>query len=323
MIHRRIIGLMLLWLLAAAPPAAFGGPGGCLRLKQKAEIATLAYSLKDIAELDGLAPPLQNRLAGVRIGRTPRPGQWTQVTQSEIAAVLERARPGVTRGFRWQGPAYIRIRGGGVLCDMERLRQSARDLLLDRLQAKYEQVAVRPVGEPKPVVAAAGRVSFQPRLSPGGMLKKRMAVWVDVFVDGRRFQTVPVWFDVSVRAPVWVARRPIARKQEVPADGVVQCVRDIAGLGGDPLTAASLQGLRAVRKLPSGAILAAEDVEPIPAVSQGEEITVYAGRGSVRLQVKAVALTDGRVSQQIMVKNPGSGESFRATVIGTRQAMVN
>lgn len=323
MIHRRFIWLMLLCLLAPPPSAVFGGAGGRLRLKRKAEIATLTYDLGEIAELDGLTSPLQRRLAGVPIGRTPRPGLWTQVTQSEVAAVLEKSRPGVTRSIQWQGPAFIRIRGGGVLCDMEQLRQSARDMLLDRLQAKYEQVTVQPVGAPKPVVTADGRVSFHPRLSRNGRLKKRMAVWVDIFVDGRQFQTVPVWFGVTVRMPVWVVRQPIGEKQEVPADGVIQHVHDIAGLGGEPLTAASLQGLRAVRRLSSGTILTAEDVEPIPAVSQGEVITVYAGHGSVRLQIKAVALADGRVSQQIMVKNPGSGESFRATVIGTRQAKVN
>lgn len=322
--RRTMIWLMIFGVLAAAPPPqALAGSEGHLRFKKRAEIAKSTYDLGDIAVLDGLSQQLKSRLAGAEIGRTPRPGLWTQVTQSEVAAVLERDLPGVGRRLQWQGPAFIRIRGNGVRCDMGLLQQSARDVLLERLQGKYDQVSIHPVGELKPVVTTAGRVSFHPKLSPGSRLQKRMAVWVDVRVDGRHFQTVPVWFAVTVRMPVWVAQRPISPKQEVPRESVAQDVRDIAGLASDPLTATSLHGLRAARKLSSGKIITTEDVEPIPAVSKGEVITVYASYGTVRLQVKAVALTDGRLSQQIVVKNPGSGESFRATVIGKKLAMVN
>lgn len=310
-------------LSVAYPANARSGNEGVMRFKATAEIMTHIYVLEDIVDLEGLAPQRKVHLANVEIGKTPRPGQWTQVTQTQVFAALVQRLPGLARGLRWEGPAFIRIRGGGVRCDMDALKQSAYRYLLDRLRRQYDQVAIQIAGEPRPVITTVGRVTFHPKVPQVRHVNKRIPVWVDILVEGRHFQTVPLWFDVSVHLPVWVAQKDLAPKEPMATDSVIQRLENISGLGGEPLKASSVAGLRAVHKLAAGMIITAEDVEPIPAVSQGDLITVYAVHGKVRLQVKAVALADGRVSDRIEVQNPGSGESFRATVIGTKQAMVN
>jgi flagella basal body P-ring formation protein FlgA len=206
---------------------------------------------------------------------------------------------------------------------MRALKQSALCYLQNRLGEQYDDASVRMVGELKPVITAAGRVSFHPKMSRALRLRKRMPVWVGIHVEGKHFQTLPLWFGVRVQRPVWVVQKKLDPKAPVTADSVEKSIQDIAGLDGEPLREASLDGLRAVRPLAEGKILTTEDVAPMPAVSQGDVITVIAGHGTVRLWVKAVALADGKVSQLIDVQNLNSGESFRATVIGTKQAMVN
>jgi flagella basal body P-ring formation protein FlgA len=294
-----------------------------LRFRDKVDVVTPTYTLKDIVELDRLADPLKGRLANVQIGLAPRPGQWTQVTQVEVAAVLESDLPGVTRNLPWRGPAYVRIRGGGVRCDMTALQQAAQSFLLDQLGKRYDDVTVRLVSKPRPVIAAAGKATFSPKMSPVWRLSKRMPVWVDVLVAGRHFQTVPLWFEVAARMPVWVVQSELRRKQSITVNSVKKCLRDIVGLEGKPLSTDSLEGMRTVRELTPGTILSTDLVEPIPAVSRGEMISVAVSHGGVHLQVKAIALTDGRISQQIVVKNPGSGGIFRAKVIDIKKAMVN
>jgi flagella basal body P-ring formation protein FlgA len=294
-----------------------------LRFKDKVDVVTPTYALKDIVELDRLVDPLKGRLANVEVGLAPRPGQWTQVTQVEVAAVLESALPGATRHLQWKGPAYVRIRGGGVRCDMTALQQAAQGFLLDQLGKRYDDVTVRPASTPRSVIVAAGEVTFAPKMSPAWRLHKRMPVWVDVLVTGRHFQTLPLWFEVTARMPVWVVQSELRRKQAITVNSVKKCFRDITGLDGKPLSMVSLEGMRTVRKLTPGTILSTDLVEPIPAVSRGEMISVVASHGSVQLQVKAMALMDGRISQLIVVKNPVSGGTFRAKVIDIKKAMVN
>jgi flagella basal body P-ring formation protein FlgA len=311
----------LLAVLPCAVTLAWGD--GVLRLKETVEITAATYTLEDIVTLEGFPEEQKGLLERVDIGQTPRPGQWMHVTQTQIAAVLENVSPGITRKIQWQGPGFVRIRGGGVRCDRRALKQSALCFLQHRLREQYDDVSVRLVGEPRPVITTAGRVSFHPKMSRALRLRKRMPVWVDIHVEGEHFQTLPLWFDVSVQMPVWVVQRNLDPKAPMTADSVKKSIRDIAGLDGEPLRKASLDGLRTVRPLAQGKILTTDDVAPIPAVSRGDVITVIAGHGMVRLWVKAVALADGTVSQLIDVQNPNSGESFRATVIGTKKAMVN
>lgn len=320
----RSLILVFSTLLSVTPCAAtFAWGDGVLRLKETVEITAATYTLKDIVTLEGFPEGQKGLLEKVAVGQTPRPGQWMHVTQTEIAAALENVSPGITRYIQWQGPGFARIRGGGVRCDMRALKQSAFCFLQNRLRQQYDDISVRFVGELKPVITTAGRVSFHPKMSRALRLRKRMPVWVDIHVEGKHFQTLPLWFDVRVQRPVWVAQKKLDPKAPLTADSIEKSIRDIAGLDGEPLRGASLDGLRTVRPLAEGKILTTDDVAPIPAVSQGDVITVMAGHGMVRLWVKAVALADGKVSQLIDVQNPNSGESFRATVIGTKKAMVN
>lgn len=318
------VGWALCVMLLALPTwAAMADNPVLIQLRGEALVMARTYGLADIAEPGSIDPALKEQLCGVEIGRTPRPGQLTQVTRFEMTALLEKALPGISERLRWGGPVFVRVRGGGTPCDVEALQQSAYQLLLSWLQQRYGQGSAQRVGEPKPVMVPAGNVTFRPKLSATGRLVKRMPVWVDVLVDGEHFQTVPIWFAVSVQAPALVVKGAMKRYQELSPGDVEETILDIASLNDEPLQKSSLPGKRIVHDLEAGAVITAGDVEPMPDVRRGELITVYAHQGAVSLTVKGIALMDGHVSQQITVRNPGNGESYRAVVIGKDQARVN
>jgi flagella basal body P-ring formation protein FlgA len=294
-----------------------------IKLKGEALVFSRVYTLKDIAELGPTTSLNREKLTALEMGFTPRPGQLAKVPRFEVATRLEREFPGFSERLRWEGADVVQIRGTGVRLDAEALHHSARKALIAWIPPRYKHVSVQRLGKPISIVVPRGEVRFQPKLSAITKLKKRIPVWVDVLVDGQHFQTVPIWFAVSVDAQALAAKGAMDKKHELSANDVVERVIDIAGLADDPLDKLALEGQRLVRRLEAGEVVTVADVEPIPAVSQGELITVYARHGSVSLAVTGIALNDGDISQLIEVKNPGSGESYQALVIGQKKARVN
>lgn len=281
------------------------------------------YTLGDVAEPGAIDTGVFDRFSAVVLGVTPRPGQMARVTRFDVDARMEQELPGISKRLRWEERPYVQIRGGGVRCDPEVLEQAAHRMLLEMLQSKYDKVFIDCVGKPKELVVPEGKLTFQPKILTEAKLNKRMQVWVDVFVDGQHFHTLPIWFAVSVKVPVLVARNNLEKGRPLALVDVTQTISDIADLNGVPLASSDISEKRTTKPIVVGAVLVATDVGPIPAVCQGELISVFARCGSVSLEVKGIALSDGDVSQIIEVKSPESGESYRAMVLGKKQARVN
>lgn len=318
--HFSLIIIVLLLAFLVSPAEA--DDTVVVLFKHEVRITKSTYKLADIAELNKVESALRNQLSEVEIGRTPRPGQLTQITQSELTALLEHIFPGITMHLRWEGPAFVRVRGSGVRCEAGALRRSAYQLLFGWLKVHYEQVSLQVVGEPEPIIIPEGEVEFHPKLSAATRLGKRMPVWVDVLVDGQHYQTVPIWFAVSVPASVLMVKSAMAKHQELSQKDVVEKTFDIARLSGDPLYKGDLVGKRIVHYMKAGDVITMTDVETVPMVSQGDLVTAFAHYGSVSLAAEGIALMDGNVSQIIEVRNPGSGETYNARVIGNNQVRV-
>ncbi|MCP4506530.1 MAG: flagellar basal body P-ring formation protein FlgA [Fuerstiella sp.] len=229
----------------------------------------------------------------------------------------------MSQRLRWDGPTSVRVRGGGVAADVDALRRAAQATLSNWLDERFEQTTLKGVGTLKKMTVPVGEIVFRPRVRLGQRLRKRIPVWVDVLVDKQHFQTVPVWFAVSVQAPVLMLKQAFDKHHQLQIEDVTEAVLDITTLKAVPVVKGSLLTKRLSRAMDDGSVLTEDDVELTPAVSQGQLITVFAQHGGVSLISKGIALADGAVQQTIAVRNPDSGESYRAMVIGNEQARVN
>lgn len=309
------------WVASLTPAPAYAA--AIIELRPEAEIASRTYGLADISALDKVDGDMRRRLSQVVIGRTPRPGQLAQISRFELNAILEQKMPRLSEHLQWSGASLVRVRGAGVSCDVEALGQKAYRHLQSRLERDFDNVSIEMVSRPESLIVPTGEVTFHPRLSPAVRLKRRMPVMVDVKVDGGHFQTLPVWFAVSVHEPVLVMKAATAKGQQVSSRDVIREVREVTGFAGQPVKMEQLNGLRLVRDLAAGQELTVDDVEAEPPVSRGDLITVVARHGGVSVSVRGLAMADGNVEQSIEVRSPSSGESYRAKVIGKSLAMVN
>jgi len=90
--------------------------------------------------------------------------------------------------------------------------------------------------------------------------------------------------------------------------------------GVDPQAVASIQDLlygELVRDVPAGQVLRSSDIRRAVLVKQGQSALMSVGQNdSFRITVRVEALQDGRMGEQIRLKNPDSGRLITGTVTG-------
>ena len=90
--------------------------------------------------------------------------------------------------------------------------------------------------------------------------------------------------------------------------------------GLDPQAVASIQDLlygELVRDVPAGQVLRSSDIRRAVLVKQGQSALMSVGQNSgFQITVRVEALQDGRLGEQIRLKNPDSGRLLTGTVTG-------
>jgi len=296
---------------AAAGPAA-----ACLELAlaSKVTVEGTLYRLRDVADL-GSGDCAS--VGALELGKAPRPGYWAHITRQQIAARMEREWPGSRQDVRWSGSEVVRVTTAGESFDGATLLKVAEHSLREALQPHYARVELAPVKEPRDLILPIGRVELKAVTQADTVPAKRMAVWVDIEIDAEHYRSIPVWYSVSAWASVISVNRDLGHHHLLEMADLSEVTVDVAGLGGLPVTdPAELTGQRLVRPLFEGDVLLEKHVEPAPLVQRGSVVDVFAKSGRVVLRSKGVALSDGELSERIVISNPKSGEHYAAVVVG-------
>ena len=294
-----------------------------LTFRDNVRTANSSYTLDDVAQIRSVDVELEEALGSIVLGDTPRPGQSVAVTQYAVGARLERVMPGINERIQWLGDSVVRVRGEGIERDGTQMTSTARTALLEWLQQHDGlEVGIRAIGKAMPYLTPVGGLELSARLPASMQIRPRMSVWVDIFVDGHRVQTQPVWFAVEAYTEVAVATQDLSAHAEITPAEILFERRDIAGLSAAPVVDEIPERHRVRHRVSAGDVVLASTLEPIPPVQKGEMITVFARHGRVALAVEARALDDGRLDESVLVENLNSRSAYRAIVSGIRQATV-
>lgn len=144
------------------------------------------------------------------------------------------------------------------------------------------------------------------------------AVPVEIFVDGKKYRTVVVNFDLQVFQQVAVVTQPLKKGEAFSTENVVLKRMEISRLNQQPYTQVEqLAGARATRYLDSNTILTKNSVEEVPLVLKGKAVTIRAKVGMVEISTVGKALADGRMGNLVQVQNLDSGKKLFAKVVGS------
>jgi flagella basal body P-ring formation protein FlgA len=197
---------------------------------------------------------------------------------------------------------------------------AARAHLLDHLRQvrpDIERFELTPIGHPP---------SFAHAVVPaeaihGSVLSPRTCVWINR--DRRSATSVPVWFSVKAYRPVLVNQRNRGARDSVDASDFAVEERDVAPLSSVPMPVdADVTQMRARHVITAGRIVLKEDLEEMPQVLRGQEVTVEVKHGAVEIETSAVALREARLGEPVMLQNPTSHMTYAARVVGQGRAAV-
>jgi flagella basal body P-ring formation protein FlgA len=115
-----------------------------------------------------------------------------------------------------------------------------------------------------------------------------------------------------------VARHLIQRGTRLQPGMLEEVTLPVLGL--DPNAVASLQDLlygEVVRDIPAAQVLRSSDIRRAVLVKQGQSALMIVGQNAgFQITVRVEALQDGRMGEQIRLKNPDSGRLLTGTVTG-------
>lgn len=123
--------------------------------------------------------------------------------------------------------------------------------------------------------------------------------------------------EVSVYRQIAVASRSLARGHRLTAGDVTLAVRDTGQLrqGFVTHTDAAI-GMALQRPLQAGDPVRLSQLEAPTVVRRGDQVRLKASTGTITVDTKGTALSDGRVGDQVRVRNDRSERVVRGRVIG-------
>jgi flagella basal body P-ring formation protein FlgA len=196
---------------------------------------------------------------------------------------------------------------------------AARAHLLEHLRQvrpDIERFELTPIGHPPSFAQAAAPAEA----IHGSALSPRTCVWIKV---GRAAGSVPVWFSVKAYRPVLISQRNRGARDSVDAGDFAAEERDVAPLSSIPLAVdADVTRMRTRHLITAGRIVLKEDLEEMPPVLRGQEVTVEVRHGAVEIETSAVALREARLGEPVTLQNPTSHMTYAARVVGQGRAAV-
>jgi len=287
-----------------------------ITLKSEAFVKYSKYRLSDIATISGTNEQLKKVLATMFVGKSPRIGYVDKVRNRDLLPRIERMMPNGSASIVWNGPDMCKVRTVGVVVERQKIISVAERKLNAWLDSHYKDYELHPVGNLDDLYLPKGQVNLVPELKDNTPLNKRMSVWVDMYVNNEHYQSMPVWFAVTVRAPVLVMTRKAKRGDILNKQYFANDVVDIAVIKGKPVGEDQIENTRLRKDLEIGDAVTDVAIEKLPNVVKGAQVIVQASAGNVTVKSVAVAMKDGMPGDKIKVRKPDSQIEYVVKVIG-------
>ena len=320
-----ILGLsIILW--AGAAVSQEGGDGEVLwriRILEATTVTGPKVTLGEIAEPVGQIPPeTWQTLAGRELWASPAEnGRPMSMPRHKLKDELRHALGPELEALCLLPGAMAIQRGGKVLREAD-LHQLLVKTLTPQMAALPGEASLSDVRLPPYIFLghAAQEVIIEPvnKLAPGRVSLRISVQDLDKSVTRRI--TASAFLDLWTTVPA--AKEPVNRGDVLTPDKIMFVRKNMAyvrgelwdGIGGPH---------RIKRSLGAEQVIYVSDLDEVPLISKGAQVTLIYQRGTVRLEVPAEAMADGAPGQLLAVRNLQSKTVVRATVQDKQTVLVN
>ena len=153
---------------------------------------------------------------------------------------------------------------------------------------------------------------------------KSIALWPEQTVIARTQLTPgsPIQVsDIEIAERILIAKTTIVNGQVITENLVESKLEAIKSFGSQALTKVDeIIGLEATRTIRAGQRLNASDFVAADLVRKNETVRLIIKRGALEIKVETIAMENGKIGEQVLLKNPDSGKEIRGIVIGRHEA---
>lgn len=202
--------------------------------------------------------------------------------------------------------------------DIALLETAVHDFLADEFQSQIDQgneiaISVNRLDPRLRLHACDKALTFSLRDSgnEGGNLAVRTQC------QGSVSWSIYVSAKVALRQEVYVASQNLPRGSVIAESDIVSTMMDTSTMGQlyatDP---AQLVGKELTRTVGQGQALRLNNVTEPKVIRRGDAVLIEASSGAVMVASSGIALSDGKVGQQIRIRNESSKREVRVEVLG-------
>lgn len=208
--------------------------------------------------------------------------------------------------------------------DIDAMRTQVKDILSKHYSSVIQdaQLDIK-VSRLDPRLKLA-KCSESKNIKVNGNQTKTANISVRVSCNGESPWSIFVPARIDVLQEVVTATRDIYKGTILKADDLSLTVRNTSNLGfGYAKSTTGLIGNAVTRNISSGGVIRLNHVSEPIAITRGDKITLEAGNGGLSVATSAIAMSDGKVGEQIRVKNAQSKRVIEAFVVAPGRAVAN
>ena len=237
--------------------------------------------------------------------------QFRKLNRDKLAYEISKYADNLSITYSGAENTYVRVKTQTY--NIENIINEITNTIGAELENISAEFSVKYVGDTREVSIPRGIVSYKYKL-PDSVIQKRIPVWMDLYVNTKHYQSIPLWFNASIMADVIVANTRISAGQKLTENLTDLHKKDISLYKNRHIKLKDLNNLRIKRDVRPGEVLTEALIEQLPPVFKGQTVKVISKQNNVTILVEGFALEDGKLGDKVRVQRTGSNRVFTAIV---------
>jgi flagella basal body P-ring formation protein FlgA len=281
--------------------------GVVLNLLDKAEANADSLRLRDI-----LASETVSSYGDIPLGLAPSLGRESVIRRSDLDARLHQILPhGV---WSWVGAEQCVISRPSAEVTEAEIIDLVEESLRDFTKKEGSVRVLRIFGFSSLSIPKNGALTQVELVSPNGTSRFGGAM-VNIDYQGKSILRRNLRFEWEWKKPVWVSQNSLSAGKISSASFSVE-TRDVLSVPGEPLSVDTMpDDLALVHSLAKGEILLRHNIKTMLAVTSGSDVVANIHSGTLLVSMKAVALENGVIGQNIKIQNPTSRKELVGRIV--------
>lgn len=237
--------------------------------------------------------------------------QFRKLNRDKLSYEISKHADNLSIAYSGADNTYVRVKTQTY--NIENIINEITNTIGAELEDISAEFSVKYVGDTREVSIPCGTVTYKYQL-PNSVIQKRIPVWMDLYVNSKHYQSIPLWFNASIMADVIVANTRISAGQELTDNLTDLHKKDISLYKNRHIKLKDLNNFRIKRDVRPGEVLTEALIEQLPPVFKGQTVKVISKQNNVTILVEGFALEDGKLGDRVRVQRTDSNRVFTAIV---------